>query len=313
MNSADLTGRRFGMLTVEGDSGRRRDRCVLWRCRCDCGQAAFFVRRELLSGQAQNCGCVPRTPVSKRRAEDLTGRRFGALIVLRRGENDPHGRVRWVCRCDCGKECVVSSERLKSGRTRSCGCQRTSQSYNANDLTGQRFGRLTVCGRAGSSAQKTVWHCRCDCGNEVDVLGGSLIQGQTRSCGCLSRENSRSMHDHMHYRDNTCVEMLERSQRNWADNRAGFRGLLLTKSGAYRVSITFRKTRYNLGSYKSYQDAVRARLDAEQRLHAGYIRAFHGYERHAAADPAWAERHPFFYDVRRVNGVFQVSTNGEEK
>lgn len=64
------------------------------------------------------------------------------------------------------------------------------------DLTGQRFGRLTVLSRAedyiSPAGKKTVrWLCRCDCGNEVTVLRSQLTRG-TASCGCLQREAAQA-------------------------------------------------------------------------------------------------------------------------
>lgn len=62
--------------------------------------------------------------------------------------------------------------------------------YNFNDLTGQRFGRLTVVSRAENKSVRTCWHCVCDCGNEKDILAISLTRGLTQSCGCLHREST---------------------------------------------------------------------------------------------------------------------------
>lgn len=60
------------------------------------------------------------------------------------------------------------------------------------DLTGKRFGRWTVIGRAESrmSAGKPVvfWKCKCDCGTEKDVNGHSLRDGKSVSCGCFHKE-----------------------------------------------------------------------------------------------------------------------------
>lgn len=53
------------------------------------------------------------------------------------------------------------------------------------DLTGQRFGRLTVIERAGTKKGHATWLCICDCGKESTVKGSSLTSGMTRSCGCL--------------------------------------------------------------------------------------------------------------------------------
>lgn len=53
---------------------------------------------------------------------ELTGQRFGRLIVLDRAENDRFGKARWRCQCDCGKETTTRSNTLLKGETLSCGC-----------------------------------------------------------------------------------------------------------------------------------------------------------------------------------------------
>jgi hypothetical protein len=53
---------------------------------------------------------------------DLTGKRFGRLVVIRRAENIKAGVPRWFCRCDCGQECKIAGEYLRKGDTKSCGC-----------------------------------------------------------------------------------------------------------------------------------------------------------------------------------------------
>lgn len=59
----------------------------------------------------------------------------------------------------------------------------------AIDLTGQRFGRLTIIERAGGLSGKSAkWLCRCDCGNEKVTTRQKLIRGDVQSCGCLQRE-----------------------------------------------------------------------------------------------------------------------------
>lgn len=55
---------------------------------------------------------------------DLTGQRFGRLMVLERAPN-VRGRGAWLCRCNCGKEKIISTDRLRSGESRSCGCLRS--------------------------------------------------------------------------------------------------------------------------------------------------------------------------------------------
>lgn len=63
------------------------------------------------------------------------------------------------------------------------------------DLIGQQFGRWTVLYRNGSKKTgQSIWHCKCECGNEKDIVGSELLQGRTKSCGCLQRELARQKH-----------------------------------------------------------------------------------------------------------------------
>ena len=62
------------------------------------------------------------------------------------------------------------------------------------DITGQRFGRLTVLHRVDVDYDgRSKWRVRCDCGCEFDVLAQSLRQGKTRSCGCLRSERMKEL------------------------------------------------------------------------------------------------------------------------
>lgn len=78
-------------------------------------------------------------------AENLTGKRFGNLTVIRRAENrHPGGRTvpYWVCRCDCGKEKEVRGCHLKSGAVVSCGCVGKRNSIEAKTKHGGAHTRL---------------------------------------------------------------------------------------------------------------------------------------------------------------------------
>lgn len=59
------------------------------------------------------------------------------------------------------------------------------------DLTGQKFGRLTVIERAGNTKHGAAkWRCVCECGKETIVIGEELRKGNTRSCGCLAKKST---------------------------------------------------------------------------------------------------------------------------
>jgi len=55
---------------------------------------------------------------------DLTGQKFNKLRVIKRVDNNKHGQVMWLCKCECGNETVICGWCLKNGHTKSCGCLR---------------------------------------------------------------------------------------------------------------------------------------------------------------------------------------------
>ena len=57
-----------------------------------------------------------------------------------------------------------------------------------DDLTGKRFGRLTVICRAENIGRQTMWACACDCGKHTTVMAVKLRSGNTKSCGCYRSE-----------------------------------------------------------------------------------------------------------------------------
>lgn len=117
-NIKNLTGMRFGKLTVLGKSGNRaKDRNPLWLCRCDCGKEVEATKRKLVTGNLSSCGCGRKPPL-----KSWIGKRFGRVVVLEYAgkENDRH---MWRCRCDCGREFTANQSNLQDGQTTSCGCK----------------------------------------------------------------------------------------------------------------------------------------------------------------------------------------------
>lgn len=127
---------------------------------------------------------------------DLTGEKFGRLLVVARAKNNKDGRAMWHCICDCGSERVVMGKSLRNGHTQSCGClaKDINSVRSFIDHTGERFGMLTVISRADDyiapNGKKHVrWLCKCDCGNESTVDICQLTRGATKSCGCLHEQH----------------------------------------------------------------------------------------------------------------------------
>lgn len=127
---------------------------------------------------------------------DLTGQRFGWLVVIERAPGVPKSngkfRTMWRCVCDCGNTTIVSASHLKNGHTTSCGCK--PRPTKAPDLIGQSFGRLTVLARSGfyrgGTHREAQWLCRCDCGNEVVKTTTYLRGSNCPSCGCAKSDKT---------------------------------------------------------------------------------------------------------------------------
>ena len=148
------------------------------------------------------------------------------------------------------------------------------------DLTGQRYGKLTVLAPAENVGGRTAWLCRCDCGREAVVKTIHLRSGHTKSCGCLYGLDGPRPALGLTYIDGTCVEML-RAKTVRSNNTSGVPGVDWQPSKQrWRAAICFKGKRYYLGSYARFEDAVKARKRAEEDLHDSFLR---DYARQAAS------------------------------
>lgn len=139
---------------------------------------------------------------------DLTGQKFNKLTVLYRiFPNTKSGNAKWHCKCDCGNECDVVGTNLRTGHTKSCGCNikihmsqvGTKQGYlNIENLNGQTFGKLTVIDRVYDlDTHKYKCLCECECGGKVYVSADKLKSGHTKSCGCLISYGEQSINNYL--------------------------------------------------------------------------------------------------------------------
>lgn len=140
----DLTGRKFGKLTVIEKTEKTKNGSILWKCKCDCGGAICASTRDLNKGRIKSCGCL------RRKRYNLIGQKFGKLTVLK---SESHGSHRtFLCQCECGNKVSVRGDSLKRGKTISCGCSKRNEEKarqlesgrNLNDHTSLIFYNGTV-------------------------------------------------------------------------------------------------------------------------------------------------------------------------
>jgi len=203
----DLTGQRFGKLTVLGrvhkTAGNKRTKFL---CVCDCGNHSEVLSQNLTSGKTNSCGCLAPLP-----EEAYLNKTFNALTVVSRVESKGNS-VMLLCMCACGKTSTVSFSNLKSGSVKSCGCgiHRALSTTTINtdypfrtkknhDMVGMVVGKLTVISKIGPRGRDTYWFCLCECGGTTEATTHYLNKGLRLSCGCLHHRTGK---DNPTYRGN---------------------------------------------------------------------------------------------------------------
>ena len=128
------------------------------------------------------------------RAENITGQKFWHLIAMEPTAivSKSEGRI-WKFKCDCGNLTHLPVQRVKQGRTKSCGCLSRKC---MRDITGMQFGRLTAISPTEERDRgEVVWLFRCDCGNLIHRPQNLVSSGKCSSCGCLGEENRQNLYE----------------------------------------------------------------------------------------------------------------------
>lgn len=182
----DLKGMRFGRLTVLEEVGRNKYGKVLWKTVCDCGNIKMASSGELLNDHVHSCGCLKREQTIERCTKPMIEKTFGRLTVLEKAYTKKGKGAYYKCLCSCGNTVIVQGSMLRSKNTTSCGCYAKERRQQYEDLSGRRFGKLVVIKRApNKKGHDTRFLCQCDCGGTVETTRGSLLSGETMSCGCI--------------------------------------------------------------------------------------------------------------------------------
>ena len=166
-------GSLYGRLTVLEDLGIRQvcpsKRHRVYLCRCECGKTKE-VPGPHIGKVVNSCGCLINE--DKRRPVPI-GERYGRLVVLSLYPSRKSHKLRYMCRCDCGRRKVIIGSNLASGQTQSCGClhdelalQRFTQGRDALLVEGTNLGKIR--------------HINPVSQNSSGVLGVSWHEGQRK-------------------------------------------------------------------------------------------------------------------------------------
>ena len=122
----DLTGQKFGKLTVIQRVPNKNGGTARWLCQCECGNLTEIDGTKLRRNEIQSCGCLLKKKIIKYNKDNklinLAGQKFGKLTVIQRANNIGQ-QPAWLCQCECGNQVVVMGSNLrKDNGTQSCGC-----------------------------------------------------------------------------------------------------------------------------------------------------------------------------------------------
>lgn len=210
---------------------------------------------------------------------DLTGKRFGRLVVLSKAE--PKSRqTAWLCLCDCGNEKICFGTNLKRGKTQSCGCLRTEMTVKRTFKHGHRRSEKT------SKEYEAWWSMIARCENETDTnfhnygaRGIKVCQRWRNSFeNFLADMGNKPTLKHSieridvngNYEPSNCKwaskEEQMQNRRMLKNNSTGVNGVYLNKNGKYHAQISVHNKRKHLGFFDSLEEAKEARKKAEDQF-----------------------------------------------
>ena len=142
---------------------------------------------------------------------DITGEKYGRLTAIRPTEKRQNGKVVWLCECECGNETLVTSNRLRSGNTSSCGCLYTET----------RKGKLKH-GGVGTRLYR-IWkamHTRCNNKNAkgYEYYGGRGIIICNEWIGEHGFENFSKWAKQAGYKDNLTLDRINPNSNYYPEN-----------------------------------------------------------------------------------------------
>lgn len=185
----DVTDKRFGKLVALFPVRCRN--ATMWLCQCDCGNSLAVSYNALSQNNTRSCGCakIEKTKAywdKYRNDNSIIGKTFGELTAIEFIGVDNYQAI-YRFRCSCGKHVDRMIGNVRGGSVHSCGHLLDDwRSSLKTDIIGQKFGRLVVRSYVGvDNYGSNLFECDCDCGATTILPKYCLIEGRTKSCGCL--------------------------------------------------------------------------------------------------------------------------------
>ena len=238
-----------------------------------------------MRGVKTSCGCF-----QYRLSNDLTGRKFGKLTVLKLSGLNKHGERIWLCKCDCGNTVTVNSYALTKGHTKSCGCYRADRTRELCCKQNDYFQEEDYyCGVFNDGSVFKVDKDDLELAKQyywVKDANGYAVTSTPHKGKSAYRLHRLIMNakdgfvvDHINHdksdnrKQNLRICTISQNAMNMRhkQNRELPKGICINKSnGMYVAQITKNYKNIHIGSYKNLNEAIAARKKAEQALFGDY-------------------------------------------
>lgn len=180
-------GMKFGHWEVIKFDHTNEHRIKYFLCKCDvCGTCRPVRGTSLINGISTAC--------SKACNNTIINLKFGRWLVLRKDKSRSNY---YICQCECGTIRSVNGSTLKNGMSKSCGCLKQEKAKQKNQVKAQehineKYGKLTIIDY--KLKNENYWYkCKCECGNDIWVIGKNLFNHNTTSCGCINSKANEEM------------------------------------------------------------------------------------------------------------------------
>ena len=161
--------------------------------------------------------------------KNYIGQVYNKLTILdikHKGKN-----LYYSCKCECGNLKDIRCDQVLDSSVKSCGCLKHTNKHE--DLSGKKYGKLTVIREAGRKSKKILWECKCDCKNIVFITGDNLKSGHTASCGCYQKERTKETLS-KHGKTNTRLFTIWQGMKNRCYNKKSNR---FTRYGGKGIKV----------------------------------------------------------------------------
>lgn len=120
----DLTGMKYGKLTVISRAKNDAQNRANWECICSCGKLKTILGARLRDGITKSCGCLILETHALIHDQDITGKRIGSLVAIIKTRKVHAKGWEWELQCDCGKLKYIFASAFNAGKYKSCGCKK---------------------------------------------------------------------------------------------------------------------------------------------------------------------------------------------